>query len=93
MLVYLESLPPSAWMRKGVWPFPVVNLLHMLGIALLFGGIAVLDLRVLGLARKLPVAALALLVLPIAGHGKVLPRDRCMGGTTKKNGPDEDRPA
>lgn len=69
MLIYLESLPPSAWMRTGVWPFPVVNLFLTLGIALLFGGIAVLDLRLLGLARTLPVAALALLVLPIAATG------------------------
>jgi hypothetical protein len=52
VFVYLESLSSSAWMRSGVWPFPIINLIHVLGIALLFGGIAVLDLRLLGAAAK-----------------------------------------
>ncbi|APO76809.1 hypothetical protein AM571_CH04031 [Rhizobium etli 8C-3] len=72
VLVYLESLSSSAWLRTGVWPFPVVNLIHVFGIALLFGGIVVLDLRLLGLTGKLPVAGLARLVLPIAGTGLCL---------------------
>ena len=72
LLAHLESLWPSVWMRTGIWPFPVTNLFHVLGIALLFGGIAVLDLRVLGLGRQLPITGLARLVLPIAAAGVVL---------------------
>ena len=72
VFVYLESLSSSAWMRSGVWPFPIINLIHVLGIALLFGGIAVLDLRPLGVAAKLPVAGLANLILPIAATGLCL---------------------
>jgi hypothetical protein len=42
------------------------------GIALLFGGIAVLDLRLLGAWRRIPIASLATPAVPIAGTGLVL---------------------
>jgi hypothetical protein len=41
-----------------------VEIVHIVGIGLLFGSIAVLDLRLLGLSRSLPVRRLAGHVLP-----------------------------
>jgi hypothetical protein len=51
-------------MRDSLWLFPAVNIVHLVGIALLFGSVVVLDLRLLGLSRGLSVRRLAGHVLP-----------------------------
>jgi len=51
-------------MRQSLWLYPIVEIVHLTGIALLFGSIAVLDLRLLGLSRAIPVRRLASHVLP-----------------------------
>jgi hypothetical protein len=51
-------------MRQWLWLYPSVEIVHVVGIALLFGSIAVLDLRLLGLSRSIPVKKLAGHVLP-----------------------------
>ena len=51
-------------MRDSWWLYPAVLFAHILGIALLFGSIAVLDLRLIGIWKKAPVKALAAQVLP-----------------------------
>jgi hypothetical protein len=51
-------------MRQSLWLYPIVEIVHLTGIALLFGSIAVLDLRLLGLSRAVPVTRLARHVLP-----------------------------
>jgi hypothetical protein len=51
-------------MRDSLWLYPVVLFAHILGIALLFGSIAVLDVRLIGITRKAAVKALAGQVLP-----------------------------
>ena len=45
--------------ETGVWTYGIVNLGHILGIAVLFGAILLLDLRMLGAWRALPLAALS----------------------------------
>ena len=71
----LQSLPLSVFLRKSIWAYPLINTLHLLGIALLFGSIAVLDLRLLGawprtrldqLARVLSSTATAGLLLAVS---------------------------
>ena len=51
-------------MRQWLWLYPTVEIVHVVGIALLFGSIAVLDLRLLGLSRSIPVKRLGSHVLP-----------------------------
>lgn len=53
-------------MRQSYWLYPAVEVVHLAGIALLVGSIAVLDLRLLGLARAIPVRRLAWHVLPLS---------------------------
>jgi hypothetical protein len=53
----------------GVWAYGVINLLHILGVASLFGAILVLDLRLLGLWKKLPVSIIAGPTVPVAACG------------------------
>jgi hypothetical protein len=47
---------------ESVWVWAVMETLHFLGLGLLVGTIGVLDLRLLGLARRLPLAPLERLV-------------------------------
>jgi len=53
----------------GVWSYGVVNLVHILGVATLFGSILVLDLRLLGLWARAPLVAVATPVVPLAALG------------------------
>jgi hypothetical protein len=51
-------------MRQWLWLYPAVETAHIAGIALLFGSIAVLDLRLLGFSRSISVKRLSSHVLP-----------------------------
>ena len=60
----LEGSGLGRAMREWLWLYPSVEVVHIVGIALLFGSIAVLDLRLLGVSRNLSVKRLARHVLP-----------------------------
>jgi hypothetical protein len=60
----LEASGLGQAMRQWLWLYPSVEIVHITGIALLFGSVAVLDLRLLGLSRNIPVKRLAGHVLP-----------------------------
>ena len=50
------------------WLWPVCEMIHFIGMALLIGSIGILDFRILGFAKGLPIARLeALVPLGIAG--------------------------
>jgi len=51
-------------MRQSLWLYPIVEIVHLTGIALLVGSVAMLDLRLLGLSRSVPVRRLASHILP-----------------------------
>src|SRR2546428_11176071 len=55
--------------EHGVWTYAVVNLTHILGVASLFGAVLVLDLRLLGFWRYIPLTAITGPVVPIAATG------------------------
>ena len=70
LLIWLESAPPGEWMRaSGVWSYGLVNLVHILGIATLFGSVLVLDLRLLGLWQRVPLASIEVPTLPLSVTG------------------------
>ncbi|HEX3485147.1 MAG TPA: DUF6644 family protein [Micropepsaceae bacterium] len=72
-MAWLEGSALGHLMREsGVWTYAVVNLAHILGVALLFGSIVVLDLRLLGVWRRVPLAELARPTAAIAGSGLAL---------------------
>jgi hypothetical protein len=60
----IEASALGMAMRQSLWLYPIVEIVHLAGIGLLFGSIAVLDLRLLGLSRDVPVRRLAAHVLP-----------------------------
>jgi hypothetical protein len=51
-------------MRQSLWLYPIVEIVHIVGLALLFGSIVVLDLRLLGLGKGISAKKLAGHVLP-----------------------------
>jgi hypothetical protein len=60
----LEGSGLGQAMRQWLWLYPSVETVHIVGIGLLFGSIAVLDLRLLGFSRHIPARVLAKHVLP-----------------------------
>lgn len=62
----LEGSPLGAAMRGAKGWYPAANVAHVFGLVLLVGGIGVLDLRVAGLGRTIPLWALSRLVTPAA---------------------------
>ena len=69
-LVWLEGSPLGVFTRSlGVWSYGILNLAHIIGIAMLFGAILVLDLRLLGLWRAVPLAALSRPTVSLAVTG------------------------
>src|SRR5215471_14753264 len=54
---------------SGVWTYGLVNLGHILGVATLFGAALVLDLRLLGLWRTVPLPSIAGPTVPVATTG------------------------
>ena len=55
--------------ESGVWTYGVVNLIHILGVASLFGAVLVLDLRLLGVWQNVALAAIARPTVPVAATG------------------------
>lgn len=61
LLEWLSHTAPVVWMRESesVWGYPTVLFLHTLGLGLLVGFTAAIDLRVLGFTKQLPLAPMA----------------------------------
>lgn len=69
----IEALPAVEALRLSDWAYPAVNTLHVVGIALLFGSIVPLDLRLAGWRRnEVSLPVLSRLLLPVAVGGFVL---------------------
>lgn len=47
------------------WAYPLLEVIHLLGVAMLLGNLLLIELRLFGLGRELPVAALARLGLAL----------------------------
>ena len=43
----------AEWVRSSLWGYPICETIHLFGVMLLFGSIAMVDLRFLGLGRNL----------------------------------------
>lgn len=66
---WLQGTALAQDLRASTWLYPFVNLAHVIGIALLFGAITVLDLRLIGVWRSAPIALLARPLVPVAAAG------------------------
>ncbi len=66
----VQSSQFGAW--AGGDAYPIANLVHLLGLVMLVGSIGVLDLRLAGLFRRIPVAPLSAALTLIAIIGLIL---------------------
>lgn len=66
---WLDAVGIGPWARGSSLVYPVANTLHLLGLVMLVGGIGVVDLRIVGLWRTLPIGALSRALTPIALGG------------------------
>jgi hypothetical protein len=60
VLDWLETTGLSMWVREGesIWAFPTILTLHTFGLGLLVGANAVIDLRLLGIGRRMTLEPL-----------------------------------
>ena len=73
LLAWLEGSSLGHAMRgAGVWTYGLVNLMHILGVSTLFGSLLLLDLRLLGLWRRVPIASIATAAVPASRAGFAL---------------------
>ena len=72
MAAGLEASAVGQWMRGSNWAYPVVNLLHLLGLVLLVGSMMLLDLRLLGARRLFPLAEVSATLTPFAVAGLLI---------------------
>jgi hypothetical protein len=59
-------------MRSSPAVYPAVEFLHIIGFVVLVGSILALDLRLLGLARAIPIQPMAKFLLPLSRSGFLL---------------------
>lgn len=60
LLAALENSGFGTWLRESpsIWAYPAILTLHTLGLGVLVGGNAVLDLRLLGWGKAIPLEPL-----------------------------------
>lgn len=73
LTAWLEGTALATWVREdpSIWAYPTILTLHTVGLGIVVGAAAVVDLRLLGYGRKLRVGALAPL-FPIMAWAFVL---------------------
>lgn len=59
----------SSWLTTNPVVYPALEVMHITGIGLLIGNLVLLEFRVWGFARELPVQALARLALTLSVCG------------------------
>ncbi|MEE8301759.1 MAG: hypothetical protein V3S24_04905 [Candidatus Tectomicrobia bacterium] len=68
ILAWMESTTLSRWSYEFTWWFPAMEIIHFLGLSILLGSIMVVDLRILGFERAIPIRP-ATAFIPIAIFG------------------------
>lgn len=66
----IQASPFGVWAGGSFYPY--ANVVHLLGLVMLVGGIGFLDLRLAGLFRAIPVRPLSAALTPIALAGLAL---------------------
>lgn len=58
VIAWIQGTSISAAVVQSPWAFPAGETLHFIGLAMLFGFVATIDLRMLGFGKQLPLAPL-----------------------------------
>lgn len=66
----LNGVEPIASFMRTAWGWPAIESMHFIGLTLLIGTIGVFDLRLLGMATRIPISALHRLIpWGLVGYG------------------------
>ncbi len=65
-------IPGIVFLRESAWAYPILEIIHIIGIALLLGNLIAFEARVLGAGKTLDLTALARLALPLSVLGFLL---------------------
>ena len=68
----VEASGLGRFMREALYAYPAAEAVHIAGLALLFGSIAIVDLRLLGLGRRIPLMPLVAFAVPWSLAGFVI---------------------
>ena len=66
---WVAATPFADWAASNAYAYPVANTVHVLALVLLLGGIGLVDLRVMGMFRTLPLQPLSRALVPLAATG------------------------
>jgi len=58
LIEYIRMHSPVAEMMRTAWAWPLAESAHFIGLCLLVGSIGAFDLRLLGVMRRVPIAAM-----------------------------------
>jgi hypothetical protein len=72
MLQWLEDTSLAVAIRQSTWLYPGLEIVHITGIVLLVGPAFMLDLRLLGFSRHVPIPGLAQHLLSWSKRGLLL---------------------
>lgn len=64
-----DGVAAFAWIGSHPWLYPLLEAVHIVGIALLLGSLVLFELRVFGLGAALPLQPLARFALPVSLAG------------------------
>ena len=67
--ITLEGLALAEWLRFSRWGYAAVNATHLLGLCLLVGAMAALDLRLIGLWKTSSLDQIYRVLSPVAASG------------------------
>lgn len=65
-LAAIEAWPLALAIRRSIWAYPTLEAIHIAAFSVVFGSLMLLELRVFGLRRALPLVPLARLAIPTA---------------------------
>ena len=57
LITYIRHHSPVADIMRTAWGWPIAESLHFIGLCLLVGSIGAFDLRLLGIMKRVPIAA------------------------------------
>jgi hypothetical protein len=62
LIEYIRLHSPVAELMRTAWAWPIFESVHFIGLSLLVGSIGAFDLRLLGVMKRVPIAALHRLI-------------------------------
>lgn len=62
IVLWLESTPVGDFVNTYTWTWPIAESFHFIGLCLLVGTVGLFDLRLLGVAKQIPLPALHRLI-------------------------------